>query len=234
MARRRRLVQRQGLGGCPPAPLPGMASPGCWPGIPAPQEPLGSPPGTWPWQSLSHPATGSAPTRADLPFLSADGSQFLNNGSPGHGDIWRGINSFFLPFFLSLVITAAQGEAFPGLTPPKRHCPNPSGPVPLPGVGALRHRLPLPGRTEGLVPAAAETDREGRGGAALGGPHARTGKCCAAGSNVQPPKSRAGGSCCKMAARGVGGDRSLPAASREKDWAGTGAQGPEAEAYSPS
>lgn len=131
-------------------------------------------------------------TWADLPFLSAraaGGSQSLNNGSPGHGDMWRGINAFFP---LLLFTTAAQGEVSQGLTHLPASPPQPRGPCTA--AGALHHRLPLPGRTEGLVPAVAETDREGRRVVQRSGGcmHGR-GSAVRWAATCNPPQSRAGG-----------------------------------------
>lgn len=163
------------------------------PGIPleAPWEPLESPLGAQSRHSSSHICQSITYTWAALPLLPAHAEPDLHNGSPGHGHIGRGINAF--PLFFSLY-HSAQGEIFQGLT---------YLPVSLPQPSALHHCLPSPGRTEGSVLPVAQTDR-GTGRAALGELHARTGKCCAAGSAMQTPKSWAGGSCCEVAAGGGG------------------------------
>lgn len=93
-------------------------------------------------------------------------------------------------FSLLLFITAAQGEAFQGLTHlpaslPQRQCPGTA-------AGALHHRLPLPGRTEGLVPAVAETDRERRGVQRSGGCMHRWGRAVRRAVTCNPPKAGLG------------------------------------------
>lgn len=135
---------------------------------------------------------------------------------------------FFFLFSLLLFIAAAQGDAFQGLTHLPASPPQPQHPC---AAAQGRGPPPLPAfawTDRGVGPGCSRDGQRGTGGAALRGLHARTGKCCAAGSDMQRPESRAGGLCCKVAARGVGGDRSLPAASWEKCRAGTGAraQGP--------
>ena len=121
-------------------------------------------------------------------------------------------------------------------TPPSSTAPTP---VPLcrcPGPGPSATACLCPDGQRGRSRLWQRRTERDRGCSTRGGLHAQMGKCCAVGSDMQPPENRAGGPCCKVAARGVGGDRSLPAASREKCRAGAGArsQGPEAEAYSPS
>lgn len=110
MARTRRRAQRQGWGGGGAAhPLPPPSQHGI------------------PWMAAWHPCTprtrsplgalgdrGSGRARATpLPFLSAHaagGSWYLNNSSPGHGAIWRGINAFFSRFFPSCSLSLQLKE----------------------------------------------------------------------------------------------------------------------------
>lgn len=207
MARTRRRAQRQGWGGggCPPAPLP----PSVWhpPDTsraslhPEDQEPLGHP--------------GSVAVAEPEPPRWLPPGQHLRVGTSAFPGCpwrhWEGNNPppFLFNLFFSLYQCSSRGgfsraDTPPGITPPTPvpwHCCQ--DPPPPPALAQTDRRV---------GPGCGRDRQRGTGGAALRGLHARAGKCCAGAVTCEPPKPGWGGVVLQVAARGDGGDRSLPAA----------------------
>jgi len=120
--------------------------------------------------------------------------------------------SLFFPLLLS--ITAAQGGAFHGPAPLPASSPQPQQPR-----GTAQGPPPPPAfaRTDRGVGAGCGADgQRGTGVQRSGGCVHGRGSAVRRAATCNPLQAGLGGPCCKVAARGVGGDGSLPAASREK------------------